>query len=54
MFKEMVSTITKLLPDYGKVLAIDGKHLASFGKPVMDENSNLQYGRLCMYALAGR
>lgn len=45
MFKEMVSTITKLLPDYGKVLAIDGKHLASFGKPVKDEDKQEEDGR---------
>lgn len=37
MFAEMVSRISKLLPDFGTHLAIDGKHLSSHGKPVQDE-----------------
>jgi hypothetical protein len=39
MFETLVRTITELIPDFGKVLAIDGKQLNSYGKAVTDERA---------------
>jgi hypothetical protein len=39
MFETMVRTIAELVPDFGRVLAIDGKQLNSYGKAVADEKT---------------
>ena len=37
MFERLIRTVAELVPDFGRVLAMDGKQLASYGKAVADE-----------------
>jgi len=39
MFDTLVRTVAELIPDFGKVLALDGKQLNSYGKAVTDEKA---------------